>query len=254
MLTLTQLSNLAANENIDMWAGLQLPADSPMNRDVLINTIIEHCGLNIPVYSDPFVMSNAIALWSAKNQYTFEHVGKIYEASYSPIENYDRYEDMSTDHSRSLKDDTKSSGKKNELNTVNNSVKNTSVGDKTTEHSGKDSTVDETKTSAYDSSTYQPENYNTTDLTHGEKIEEDASENTNTTTDGLSNKKTDSSSTVNKGVSETEKTTQKNHIRGNIGVTTAMAMEREEMDYIANYNPYTFLSGLFENELTLFVY
>ena len=246
MLTLTQLSNLAANENIDMWAGLQLPADSPMDRDVLINTIIEHCGLNIPVYSDPFVMSNAIALWSAKNQYTFEHVGKIYEASYSPIENYDRYEDMNTDHSRALKDDTKSSGKKNELNTV---ASNTGE-NKTTEHSGKDSTVDESKTSAYDSSTYQPENYNTTDLTHGEKI----TENGNVNNSGNSRKNSESSSTTNKGVSETEKTTQKNHIRGNIGVTTAMAMEREEMDYIANYNPYTFLSGLFENELTLFVY
>ena len=246
MLTLTQLSNLAANENIDIWAGLQLPSGSPMDRDILINTIIEHCGLNIPVYSDPFVMSNAIALWSAKNQYTFEHVGKIYEASYSPIENYDRYEDMSTDHNRSLKDDTKSSGKKNELNTVaSNSEEN-----KVTDHSGKDTTTDESKTSAYDSSTYQPESYNQTDLTHGEKITENGSANSS----GNSNKKTDSSSTVNKGVSENEKTTQKNHIRGNIGVTTAMAMEREEMDYIANYNPYAFLSGLFENELTLFVY
>ena len=246
MLTLTQLYNLAANENIDMWAGLQLPADSPMDRDVLINTIIEHCGLNIPVYSDPFVMSNAIALWSAKNQYTFEHVGKIYEASYSPIENYDRYEDMSTNHNRALKDDTKSSGKKNELNTV---ASNTGE-NKTTEHSGKDSTVDESKTSAYDSSSYQPENYNTTDLTHGEKITENGSVNNA----GNSHKNSESSSTTNKGVTENENTTQKNHIRGNIGVTTAMAMEREEMDYIANYNPYTFLSGLFENELTLFVY
>lgn len=246
MLTLTQLSNLASNENIDMWAGLQLPADSPMDRDVLINTIIEHCGLNIPVYSDPFVMSNAIALWSAKNQYTFEHVGKIYEASYSPIENYDRYEDMSTNHNRALKDDTKSSGKKSELNTV---ASNTGE-NKTTEHSGKDSTVDESKTSAYDSSTYQPENYNTTDLTHGEKI----TENGNVNNSGNSRKNSESSSTTNKGVTENENTTQKNHIRGNIGVTTAMAMEREEMDYIANYNPYTFLSGLFENELTLFVY
>lgn len=254
MLTLTQLSNLATNENIDMWAGLQLPSGSPMDRDVLINTIMEHCGLNIPIYADPFVMSNAITLWSAKNQYTFKHVGKIYEASYSPIENYDRYEDMSTDHNRLLKDDTKTLGNKNELNTVANSVDNNSSGEKVTEHSGKDSTVDEGKTSAYDSSAYQPESYNTSDLTHGEKIEEDASETTNTVTSGSSNKKTDSSSTVNKGVSENEKTTQKNHIRGNIGVKTATAMEQEEMEYIANYNPYTFLAGLFENELTLFVY
>ena len=77
MLTLTQLSNLATTENIDMWAGLQLPSGSPMDRDVLINTIMEHCGLNIPVYADPSVMASAIAVWSAKNQYTFIHVGKI---------------------------------------------------------------------------------------------------------------------------------------------------------------------------------
>ena len=246
MLTLTQLSDLAANENIDMWAGLQLPSGSPMDRDVLINTIIEHCGLNIPVYADPFVMSNAITLWSAKNQYTFEHVGKIYEASYSPIENYDRYEDMSTDHNRSLKDDTSSnSSKKESLNSTSNVDE-----DKTTEHSGKDSTVDEQQTSAYDSSTYQPESKSTTDLTHGEKITEEGE--VNSTANSI--KDTSSSGKVNKGVTENEKTTQKNHIRGNIGVTTAMAMEREEMDYLSNYNPYTFLAGLFENELTLFVY
>lgn len=246
MLTLTQLYNLATNENIDIWAGLQLPSGSPMDRDVLINTIMEHCGLNIPVYADPFVMSNAITLWSAKNQYTFEHVGKIYEASYSPIENYDRYEDMSTDHNRNLKDDTNSSSSKNESLNSTNSVDE----DKTTSHSGKDSTVDEQQTSAYDSSTYQPESKSTTDLTHGEKITEDGE----VISSANSTKETTSSGKVNKGVTENEKTTQKNHIRGNIGVTTAMAMEREELEYLNNYNPYTFLAGLFENELTLFVY
>lgn len=246
MLTLNQLSKLATNENIDMWAGLQLPAGSPMDRDVLINTIMEHCGLNIPVYADPFVMSNAITLWSAKNQYTFEHVGKIYEASYSPIENYDRYEDMSTDHNRNLKDDTTSnSSKKENLNSTNIVDE-----DKTTAHSGIDSTVDENTTSAYDASTYQPESKSTTDLTHGETITEDGE----VSSKASSNKDTTSQGKVNKGVTENEKTTQKNHIRGNIGVTTAMAMEKEELEYLNNYNPYTFLAGLFENELTLFVY
>lgn len=246
MLTLTQLSKLADNENIDMWAGLQLPADSPMDRDILINTIMEHCGLNIPVYADPFVMSNAITLWSAKNQYTFKHVGKIYEASYSPIENYDRYEDMSTDHNRSLKDDTNSNSTKQEkLNSTSTADEN-----KTTAHTGVDSTVDEQTTSAYDANTYQPESKNTTDLTHGETITEDGEVNSKAN----STKDTTNIGKINKGVTENEKTTQKNHIRGNIGVTTAMSMEREEMEYLSTYNPYTFLAGLFENELTLFVY
>lgn len=270
MLTLTQLSKLATNENIDMWAGLQLPSGSPMNRDVLINTIMEHCGLNIPVYADPFVMSNAITLWSAKNQYTFKHVGKIYEASYSPIENYDRYEDFSTDHNRNLTDNTKtnSSGSKkvDNSNQVTNDLTRTDdltqTNNLTTQHSGKDSTEDENKTSAYDSATYQPESKSTSDLTHGEKIEDTGTikhtgtvENTGTvSTRDDTNEHTTSAGTNDKSVIEKEKTTQKNHVRGNIGVKTATAMEQEEMDYIANYNPYTFLAGLFENELTLFVY
>lgn len=246
MLTLSQLYDLGKNEGIDIFDGLRLPSGSPLNRDTIINSIIMRCGLNFPTFADPFVMASAITVWSAKNQYTFEHVAKIYKASYSPIENYDRYEDMNTNHNRTLKDNTTSIGKKTEDLATNNHTND----DRTTEHSGTDSTVDENTTSAYDDANYVPENKSTSDLTHGEKI----TDKDEITTKGTSKKTTNNNSNVNKGVTEDEKTKQNNHIRGNIGVTTADAMQIEEYEFLNKYNPYDFIAGLFEDSLTLFIY
>ena len=246
MLTLTQLYDLGKNVNIDIFEGLILPEGSPLNRDTLINAIIMRCGLNIPSFADPYVMASAITVWSAKNQYTFEHVAKIYKADYSPIENYDRYEDMSTNRDRKMDDDTATNNSKFETMSGNNKVTN----DLTQQHSGKDSTVDENTTSAYDANTYQPENKSTSDLTHGEKITDTGT----VTTDISQTKSATNTTTTGKDVFENEKTTQNNHIRGNIGVTTATAMQEAEYEFLGKYNPYDFLSGLFENDLTLYIY
>lgn len=234
MLTLTQLSKLATVNNIDLFEGLTLPEGTPLNRDIIINTILMRCGLNYPNFADPSVMQSAITVWSAKNQYTFEHIAKIYTASYSPIENYDRIEELETDRNRELSDDTASTGTKGENANSN----------RTTTHSGTDTTTDENTVSAYDASTYQPETKTTSSLKHGEQV----------TDGGNSYKSTTTGSNVDKDVSENEKTTQYNHIRGNIGVMTATAMESEEYEFVKKYNPYDFIAGLFENDLTLFVY
>lgn len=246
MLTLTQLSKLADSEGIDLFEGLTLPEGSPLDRTVVINSILMRCGLNYPNFADPHVMQSAITVWSAQNQYTFDHIAKIYMADYSPIENYDRYEDMSTDRNRGMKDNTTS--KSNGSKTVENDI--TRTDNLTTKHSGKDSTVDESTTSAYDSSTYQPENKSTSDLTHGEQITDTGT----VKTEGDTSERTTSNGTNNKDVTENEKTTQKNHIRGNIGVMTADSMQVEEYSFLEKYNPYEFIAGLFENSLTLFVY
>ena len=234
MLTLTQLSDLATNVGIDLFEGLQLPEGSPLDRGTVINSILMRCGLNYPNFADPYIMKSAIAVWSAKNQYTFNHVAKIYEAEYSPIENYDRYEDMSTDRDRGLTDNTTGYANKTD----------TTTGGRTTTHSGTDTTTDTNDVSAYDSSVYQPETKVTSTLQHGEQVQDNA----NTS-------KTSASNTGNnKSITENETITQDNHIRGNIGVTTATAMQVEEYEFVKNYNPYEFIAGLFENDLTLFVY
>ena len=234
MLTLTQLSDLATNAGVDLFAGLRLPEGSPLDRDTVINNIIMRCGLNYPNFADPYVMSSAITVWSAKHQYTFEHIAKIYKADYSPIENYDRYEDMETNRDRTMDDTTKNTGTKTEGVTTS----------RTTSHSGTDTTTDTSETSAYDSNTYQPTDKTTSALLHGESVT-DGGNSTKTTTNNLTN---------DKDVTENEKTTQNNHIRGNIGVTTATAMQEAEYEMLGKFNPYDFIAELFENELTLFVY
>lgn len=250
MITLAQLYDLGLDQNIDIFSGIRLPDDSPMDQTVLINTIIEKCGLNIPLYADPGVMASAISVWSAKNQYTFEHVGKIYVASYSPIENYDSYEDISLDKNRELSDNTKVDSSKNEdFNSENNSK---ITEGKTSTHSGTDTTTDINETSAYNSSSYQPDNKSVANLTHGERITDVGNGSNDSTV--KSNKDTTSNSSQDKLVTEEENTKTITHRHGNIGTTKSTDLEESEYRFIGNYNPYNFLAGLFENELTLFVY
>ena len=250
MLTLGQLIKLGRTEDIDIFDGLNLPEGSPLDRDTLINTIIEKCGLNIPMYADPFVMESAITLWSARNQYTFEHVGKILAASYSPIENKDYYEDATIERSRDMTDNTTGSSEKNEDLTTGGTT--TANENKTTAHTGTDTTTEEDTTSASNSSSYQPFNKTTTDIEHGETITEGGS--VNTTSQGSSKKDISGNVTNDKTVDEDEKTTTTSHQHGNIGISTFFDIQRGEYDLISEYNPYSFLAGLFENELTLFVY
>lgn len=278
MLTLQQLYELGKANGIDIYSGISLPTNSPLDRSVLINTIIMRCGLNIPMYADPAVMAAAISVWSAKNQYTFEHVAKIYEASYSPIENYDRYEDISTTTDRKVKDDTTGIGTKKE--TINNNSTVTTDSDTTdthttshtgsdtnaVTHTGYDTTDVETTTSAYDASTYEPDSKTSTTYTPGatdtttftpgstDTVTGGTTEDTTVTNNGTSSRNTTSNSTTNKDVAESEKVKHTGHLRGNIGVTTATQMETEEYEFIKNYNPYDFISGLFENDLTLYVF
>ena len=250
MLTLEQLYKLGLNVDIDMFEGLNLPDGNPLDRDILINTIIEKCGLNIPIYADPRVMASAITIWSARNQYTFAHVGKIFNAVYSPIENKDYYEDETIGRSRDMTDNTTGSNTRAENLSTNNST--TVTEQKVSTHSGTDTTTDEAETSAYNASDYQDNNKNTSELQHGEVISDAG--NGSTTGTGSSAKQIAGNRTDNKTIDEDETTTTTRHQHGNIGITTSNKMQLEEYEMLATYNPYSFIAGLFENELTLFVY
>ena len=246
MLTLVQLYNLGLVEQIDIFSGLSLPSGSPFDRTLIINSIIEHCGLNYPIYADPNVMRSAINIWSAKNQYTFEHLAKILQAKYSPIENKDSYEENTITHNRTMNDNTKGNNTKNESasGTFEEGTNQYTAED----HTGSDITED--TTSAYNSSTYEPDNKSV--FTHGEKVAGSMSNTHNSINKGSKN----TSATLNndKNVKENETTKTVNHTHGNVGITSNVALQLEEYGLMDKYNPYTFIAGLFENELTLFVY
>ena len=234
MITLSQLYNLGVNAGVNIFDGLLLPEDSPLDRETVINTIMEKCGLNIPMYADVNVMRSAINLWSARNQYTFIHVGKIYSAEYSPIENTDRYDSVTVVRDRDLSDGTITSSNKGENATTTN----------TNTHGGRDVThVDET-TSADNVDDYQPKDHTQTTADYNSTI----------TDNGTLSKSTVITGSNNKTVGEDETTTTTQHLHGNIGTTTNTLLQSEEYALIKDYNPYSFIAGLFENELTLFIY
>jgi hypothetical protein len=258
MLTLQQLYNLGTSESVNIFEYLTLPVGSPFNKELVINTILVKCGLNIPMYADPYTMRSAIDIWSKKNQYTFEHIAKIYTAEYSPIENTDKYDTITVSHDRTLKDNTKSTNNKNEsVNTRFDEGQNQRTNE---EHSGTDtrSASDTTinSVSAENVSDYQPDDKS--ELTHsdslnyGEHIITGLSGEHNTITNGTKN----ASATANndKKVDEAENTSTTQHTHGNIGVTTNTTLQVEEYKLMSDYNPYSFIAGLFENELTLCVY
>lgn len=250
MLTLEQLYKLGKVQDIDIFENITLPENSPIIRETLIDTIMIKCGMNYPMYADPFVMASAIAVWSAKNQYTFAHVGKILTAEYSPIENKDYTETTTVVRDRDLTDNTDISNNSSE--NVSTTGSTTGNNQRVTAHSGTDTTTDENTTSAYNSSDYQPDDKTVSTLQHGESIA-DTSNSTISNT-GSNAKQTAITINDDKSVSEDETTTTTSHQHGNIGVTSFFDIQRGEYELIGEYNPYNFLAGLFENELTLFVY
>ena len=238
MLTLEQLIDLGKNINIDIFDGLSLPELSPLDRETLINAIIMRCGLNIPMYADPRVMASAINVWSAKNQYTFKHIGDIFKAEYSPIENKNYY----TTRERELNDNTTGESTKTD-NTSANTSGNTQ---KITAHSGVDTTRETDTTSAYNESDFQNKDQIATTLEHGESIADTG----NASTTSQTARTVGVESSNDKIITETEM----NHEHGNIGVSTNFDLQRGEYDLLSDYRPYDFIASLFENELTLFVY
>lgn len=250
MIDLAQLYDLGTNANIDIFEGLTLPEDSPLDLETLKNTIMERCGLNIPMYANPKVMQSAVTVWSAKNQYTFKHIAKIYTAEYSPIENYDRIEDSEDNRTHDSEENITGSLSKGENST--SSANSTITENKTSAHSGSDTTSDTRETSAYNATTYQADNQGSSILTHGETITDTGGGTNNTT--GSANKTTTGTNSNKRTLEENEKNTHNSHVHGNIGVTTNTKMQTEEYEMIEKYNPYNFIAELFENQLTLFVY
>lgn len=250
MLTLEQLYKLGENIGVDIFEGISVPTGSPLDQNIIINSIMERCGMNIPMYSDVNVMRNAIYLWSVKHQYTFRHVAKLYEAEYSPIENKDYYTSKTTERERDLTDNTTLSNTKGE-NIQTSNISNVTEG-KTTTHGGTDTTRDHQNTSAYNASDFQPENEDITTIEHGETITDSGTGSTSNA--GSSNKTVTGSGTNDKTVDDNESITETSHEHGNIGITSNVDLEKQEKEWLTSFEPYSFIAEIFENELTLFVY
>lgn len=221
----------------DIFAGLSVPA--PLNPAAVKSAIMVRCGLLTPVYNDPDTMRQLVADWFFQKQWTLQHVVKIIEAEYSPIENYDRYENSTDTHKGTVKDegggnDTHSGKDTNNLKIVND----------TDAHTGTDTTTN--TISAENSNVYSPDNkselqhgetitYNkddTTTITHGHKIDRTDH---NTRTDDLTDK-------------------HESHMHGNIGIVTNQQMIEAELKLLEHFDAYRWIAEQFEKDFMIMLY
>lgn len=78
-----------------IFDNIVLPEDFTQDdKTILINNLLMETAELEVIYTDPDFMKNAIAAWSAKEVYTWTRLYEAMIAEYSPIENFDRYEDV----------------------------------------------------------------------------------------------------------------------------------------------------------------
>lgn len=219
-----------------------LPIPPEINPQTLQSSIMFECGLLTPLYSEPQTMRAAILQWFTERQWTFEHLVNIIKAKYSPIENTDRYEDLSESniadisHSENierdyLREEERSSGedksRAEEVNGQSDNNRNVSaynVGDYTPTDSG--SNTSSTSMDTSESNTYS----------------ESAS---------YTESETDS---TNRKIDDDRTHQLLRHVHGNIGVTTNQELIQQELSLLQDFNIYNWIAMNLRHSLFLEVW
>lgn len=220
--------------------GVVVPAGIDVN--TLKSQIVLECGLLTPLYLEPHVMKAAIAQWFAARTWTFEHLLKIINAEYSPIENYDRNEhwEKEIDSWRDITEQLSGKDQRDFDSTLSNKDTTTrSVeGDLTTEQ----------EVSPYNSSSYVDSQKST--VSDGQEIttETEYGRKDTQNDDITYGKKTQTDDDLD----HNEEYTGRTH--GNIGVTTNQQMIEQELDLLAKFNIYSWIAKQFCADLMLLLY
>lgn len=267
-----------------VFDGVNVPEG--IDRQLVINQIMMDCGLMDSYYITPSVFKMAVTQWFATHQWNFEHLIKIVNAEYSPIENTDRYDEYGITRNRNESEKLSQNREYNEntgsdmhstgnVNEERNSSTEDTGTENTTDNLTNNTTVDgttnsETTVSAFNSVTYQPDtkiegsNKSTTEATTNETIKKDterhginvetADTSSNNTEERTESKLGSESAGSDKAGESIEKETYTQHLHGNIGVTTNQQMINEELALMKSFNIYQFISNMFMNDFCIMVW
>ena len=211
------------NAGGDLFELMDLPTG--INKDTLCSNILLQGGEFEVQHGNPQFIHNAIGIWSQAWKESFQRWVDALAIEYAPLENYDRMEHWTDE--KDLTNNLDSTGTSNSTGTAD-----------TTDTITSSSTTENTK-SAYDSSTYQPNDKSETHTTSTEIVDTDTTDSTTTTL---------SSDTVVNDDNE-----HNGRIHGNIGVTTSQQMLNQELD-LGYWNLYQRITQLFLQEFVIPVY
>lgn len=221
--TLNQM--LAENENLLNF--VSVPSDiTDIDTASLKRAIIRRCGDVEPYYQKDSDFQLFGSLWFTTHKFLFAHAVELWNATYNPIENYDRTETETI------------TGTKTEENS------------NTDTHSGTDTTTKnltdgtnvsrESDIAGFNSSTYSDANRET-----------ETGTDTHTGTESLAHGEQIATSGT---ASEDSETTRNSRIHGNIGVTTAQQMIEAELALANKFWIYDYIANAFESDNFITVY
>ncbi len=255
-----QIEYLKEYTGTDMFDNCSVP--SPLDMARVRGAIVMRCGLLTPLFSEPETQRDATQQFFFENQWNFEHIIKILQAEYSPIENVAEWRTESTRGTGADSLTISRTGNEAHSGTDARTISEDATG--STQESGNTSTQESGTTqtertiSAENANDYQPDNMETVThlkgeaVTHGKKTDESDKK---TTLDDFTHGHNINTSGQDTHKRDTENDTQHEMNRhGNIGVTTNQDLMNQELDLLERFNPYRFIADLYEKELMLGLY
>lgn len=194
--------------NPAVFSNLTLPA--AVDEETFIDSLLLEYGECPLIYPDYDFMQLAIGAWCRKWYSNIERIATALSAEYNPIHNYDKTETWT----------------ENETNENNRGLTNN------TDTTYSEDSTNENVVSAYNESTYQPDNKDIGDTESTTNIETSIEENEN----------------------KERQNTRTGRVYGNIGVTESSEMVQNELDLRTNQNLYHILSEMFYREFCLYVF
>lgn len=212
-----------------------------LDGDVLKDNLIAETAELELLYSSPFVLKSLIGIWSRKQNPVWEKLYATTQFEYDPIENYNRYEEVTEDTTGSKSAEEQHGGTDRVAGTSNHTATDsgtdTTTGSRETDHSVAGFNTASAVLQSKDEET------SSGSLTHGKTTTE-----TGTTSDTTTYGKT-----ITDSAEETGSLERDSHIHGNIGVTTTQQMIEQERE-VDKFNIYDYIIQEFKQRFCLMVY
>ena len=275
----------------DLFKDMVLP--DGIDKDLLIQSLMLKGGEFEVLYADPTFMRRGIAVWSSKWFRTFSEWLRGTQASWNPIHNYDRFEDIKDDNTKNYSSKTTADYSDNRTANLQDrrtaNLKDQRTADLTdvqtlnlhdvdqfnnadTTNQTKDATAVH-EVSAYDATGYvgssrDTTNNGTTRTEHSGSVSTSHTGNDSTKHTGTDTTETTGTDTTahtgtdnlrrsgtlsDTGGNEKDTNIHTAHIYGNIGVTQSSEMLRTFYD-ISAWNLYDHISDVFIGEMLIPVY
>lgn len=282
--TLNQL--LTDNPNLLSFVVVPQAQADDLDSATLKTAIIRRCGDVAPYYQKAADFTLFGTMWFNTHSFLFAHALEVWNATYNPIENYDRIEDEtvtgtregtrsgSDTHSGTDTTTTSGSSSGSDAHTGTDTTTTSGSSSGSDAHTGTDTLTDnvtrENEIAGFNSSGYSDANKETENGTHATQHGETITKSEQTSgSESLQHGETITKSEQSSGSesvahghvittagtdSEESETARESHIHGNIGVTTAQQMIEAELNLANKFWIYDYIASAFETDNFITVY